>query len=467
MVLLWQNTKNMMNFMTLITFLLFIMPSISYSQYLGNNILLTNRKIFPKQESISSYAVVFDAGSTGSRVHVYHFDQNLNLLHVGKDVEFYNKTTPGLSAYADNPEEAAKSLIPLLEQAESVVPEDQRSKTPIRLGATAGLRLLNGDASEKILQSVRDLFSNRSTFNVQPDAVSIIDGTQEGSYLWVTVNYALGKLGKKFTKTVGVMDLGGGSVQMAYAVSKYTAKNAPKVADGEDPYIKKLVLKGKKYDLYVHSYLHFGREASRAEILKVTHNSPNPCILAGFDGTYTYAGEEFKANAPASGANFKKCKKIVREALKLNYPCPYQNCTFGGIWSGGGGSGQRILFAASSFFYLAEDIGLVDPNTPYSLTLRPVDLETEAKKACTLNLEEAKSTYPLLVDFNIVEYVCMDLIYQYVLLVDGFGLDPLQEITAGKQIEYQDSLVEAAWPLGNAVEAISSLPRFERLMYFI
>ncbi|GAU35268.1 hypothetical protein TSUD_324060 [Trifolium subterraneum] len=51
--------------------------------------------------------------------------------------------------------------------------------------ATAGLRLLDGDASEKILQAVRNMFSNRSTFNVQPDAVSIIDGTQEGSYLWV------------------------------------------------------------------------------------------------------------------------------------------------------------------------------------------------------------------------------------------------------------------------------------------
>jgi len=41
-----------------------------------------------------------------------------------------------LSAYGDNPEQAAKSLIPLLEQAESVVPEDQRAKTPVRLGVS-------------------------------------------------------------------------------------------------------------------------------------------------------------------------------------------------------------------------------------------------------------------------------------------------------------------------------------------
>jgi len=79
--------------------------------------------------------------------------------------------------------------------------------------ATAGLRLLEGNAAEQILQAVthqsfvfsfcllwlfnflrfefvifqvRDLFRNRSSLNVQSDdAVAIVEGTREGSYLWV------------------------------------------------------------------------------------------------------------------------------------------------------------------------------------------------------------------------------------------------------------------------------------------
>ncbi|AES80808.2 putative apyrase [Medicago truncatula] len=447
----------------LITFLLFLMPTISSSQYLGNNIL-TNRKIFPKQETLTSYAVVFDAGSTGSRVHVYHFDQNLDLLHIGNDVEFYNKTTPGLSAYADNPKEAAESLIPLLEQAERVVPVNLQPKTPVKLGATAGLRLLDGNSSELILEAVSSLLKKRSTFNVQSDAVGIIDGTQEGSYLWVTINYVLGNLGKDFSETVAVADLGGGSVQMVYAVSREQAKKAPQVPQGEDPYIKKIVLKGKKYYLYVHSYLRFGKEASRAEILKVTNGSPNPCILAGYHGTYTYSGEEYKAFSPASGSNFDECKEIILKALKVNDPCPYGKCSFGGIWNGGGGSGQKTLYVTSSFYYVPTGVNIADPNKPNS-KIRIEDLKTGAEQVCKTKYKDAKATYPLIYEDSL-PYACLDLIYQYTLFVDGFGLDPLQEITVANQIEYQDALVDAAWPLGNAIEAISSLPKFDPFMYY-
>jgi apyrase len=76
----------------------------------------------------------------------------------------------------------------------------------------------------------------------------------------VTINYVLGKLGNKFSETVAVADLGGGSVQMVYAISRDQARKAPKVPQGEDPYIKKIVLKGNKYYLYVHRFSSYSFE---------------------------------------------------------------------------------------------------------------------------------------------------------------------------------------------------------------
>ncbi|GAB4837636.1 Apyrase 2 [Ancistrocladus abbreviatus] len=442
----------------LISFVLFVMPRPAGDEFTSSSRGgITHRKVVPASGGGNNrYAVIFDAGSSGSRVHVFCFDKNLDLVPIGEDLELFVQKKPGLSAYARNPLEAAESLMSLLEKAENVVPKELRGKTPVRVGATAGLRQLEGDASDRILQAVRDFLRDKSKLKSDPDWVSVLDGTQEGAFQWVTINYLLWNLGKKYSSTVGVVDLGGGSVQMAYAISKDDAAKAPRVSDGEDSYVKEMYLKGRKYYLYVHSYLHYGLLAARAEILKVVEDSGNPCVLTGYHGSYKYGGVEYEVSASPLGSSVKECRGLAVKALRVNEStCTHMKCTFGGVWNGGGGDGQKNLFVASFFFDRAAEAGFVDKSKPVVI-VRPADFAEAANRACAMKLSDAKSAYPNVEEDNL-PYLCMDLVYQFTLLVDGFGLDASQQITLVKQVPYGDYRVEAAWPLGSAIDVVSSL----------
>ncbi|XP_062215724.1 probable apyrase 1 isoform X3 [Phragmites australis] len=408
----------------LISFVLLLMQHTPASAS-GGGLLAGGRRWGPRavDDGSTKYAVVFDAGSSGSRVHVYCFDGNLDLVPIGKEIELFKQ-------------------------------------------ATAGLRALGTERSEEILQAVRDLLRDKSSFKSQPDWVTVLDGSQEGAFQWVTINYVLGKLGKPYSNTVGVVDLGGGSVQMAYAISEKDAAKAPEVADGEDSYVKKLLLKGTTYYLYVHSYLHYGLLAARAEILKASEgNDYNNCMLEGHHGMvacffnhlgkYKYGDDTFEASGSSSGASYSKCRALAVRALKVDEPaCTHMKCTFSGVWNGGGGDGQKNLFVASFFFDRAAEAGFVNPKAAVA-KVKPSDFEEAARRVCKLNVKDAQATYPDVSEENI-PYLCIDLVYQYTLLVDGFGVDPYQDITLVKKIPYSNSFVEAAWPLGSALEVASS-----------
>jgi Golgi nucleoside diphosphatase len=85
-------------------------------------------------------AVVFDAGSTGNRVHVFKFQASPSgpkLLN-----EVFHAMKPGFRDVASDAQQAADLLDPLLVTTLNSVPANLRKDTKLTLRATAGLRLL-------------------------------------------------------------------------------------------------------------------------------------------------------------------------------------------------------------------------------------------------------------------------------------------------------------------------------------
>jgi apyrase len=73
------------------------------------------------EADLHQFAVVFDAGSTGSRVHIFKFAESMGDLKLISDT--FEQLKPGLSSYPDDPTAAAMSLKPLMVKALETVPK--------------------------------------------------------------------------------------------------------------------------------------------------------------------------------------------------------------------------------------------------------------------------------------------------------------------------------------------------------
>ncbi|HBI22433.1 MAG TPA: hypothetical protein DDY37_07630 [Legionella sp.] len=192
-------------------------------------ILVVLFSCFPMEPLLASsaqYAVIVDAGSSGSRAHVFEYTTSLPVPAI-KDI-FSQSSTPGLSSYANTPAAAGASLKPVLDAAAQAL-QDQGvnlSQVPVSVLATAGMRLLPPAQQDAIYASVSSYIQNHYAFSLSPQNIGTISGTMEGVYGWLDVNYLLHHFDNPgATTTVGHIDMGGASTQIAFATTDTSKPN--------------------------------------------------------------------------------------------------------------------------------------------------------------------------------------------------------------------------------------------------
>ncbi|KAL4905000.1 hypothetical protein BDW74DRAFT_153926 [Aspergillus multicolor] len=308
------------------------------------------------------YGIVLDAGSSGTRVHVYRWLDNAiarkeagkhnlkSLPEIKTKSDWVKKIHPGVSTFADRPEEIGpEHLAELLDFARDIVPDDAVKETPIFLLATAGMRLVP-DVKQKLLLDHVCSYARENYDFALPDCdvhIQVIPGVTEGLYGWVATNYLLGSFDLpdnhdhgKDHHTYGFLDMGGASAQIAFA---------PNATESEKHANDLTLLRLRNIDgstqehrVFVTSWLEFGVREARRRYLNALEAAlgaddvkefPDPCLPAGLRTTLDGKPVEGTDTAQylSGTGKFDECLRGTYPLLDKDAPCEDQPCLLIGI----------------------------------------------------------------------------------------------------------------------------------------
>jgi len=238
-----------------------------------------------------NYKIIIDAGSTGSRLHLFQYQAEEKGVPVIKDI-FSENVKPGLSSYKDKPKEAGNGLKILLNHVAEQLHNKQINPHDIEVNvlATAGMRLLDPAVQKQIYDNVKETVA--ADFKV--GRVETIPGKEEALYGWLDINY-LAKNFQNHTPTMGSIDMGGASTQIAF-VTQETNK-----ADD----ILSVTLDGVKYNVFGKSFLGLGQDQARDKIN--LQKEAGSCYPTGYSSSVI---GEF---------NFATCGSLFADLIEKNH----------------------------------------------------------------------------------------------------------------------------------------------------
>lgn len=412
-------------------------------------VLVTPRSVLHALlQPASAYAVVLDAGSSGTRAHVFRFQARPGHTPMLLAKPSVLKHSPGLSAFADQPAKAARQVEALIHWAQTLVPAGQRRDTPVVLLATAGLRLLAAQrgeaAAEAVLDACRPVLID-SQFLFRDDWAHILPGADEGAFAWMAANYAAGTLelpggDGDARRSVGVLELGGASAQVTYEAGMDVAgidrKDVVLSLNGASPPVS--------FRLYTRSFLGLGLDAVVASAAAQASDEAG-LRCATFAACRAVASRLL-------GLGTAKCTDMheaapERRGACLSRPDVGAARAKGGIFV----PAVRGKFVALENFKHVADALALGPAATLAELGAAAEVACRTGKGAPAHMASHQSAHappPL----------CFASAYVFTLLHDALGV-PLHVEQAGAEVQFVDTVdgTPVDWPLGALVAQYGAL----------
>ena len=348
------------------------------------------------------YAIIMDAGSTGTRAHLFEFSVDTTVPSI---TDIYSVSTkPGLSSYQDTPKAAYKAIEPVLKEmhtylANKNIPEAEVS---ISILATAGMRLLPEPEQQAIYQNIESFLKTNYAYPIL--RMKTIAGNEEAFYAWLDVNY-LNNTFHTGSASVGTLDMGGASTQIAFELA-----NDPTVKPPVDT-VSHIKIGNHDYTVFRASYLGLGQDQMRAKVN--ANNNAYSCYPINYPMQHT------------NGAfNLSDCQQQYQTPLAT-----YRNI-FSSIPAF---SGNMVAFSG---FYYQFNFFKEDPQTTRE------KFQQKVKEVCGNTWETLQQQYPSQPADYLATY-CANAAYHDILLHQSYKLSD-QQLTIAKKINGK----EIDWTLG-------------------
>ncbi|KAF9432097.1 Golgi apyrase [Entomortierella beljakovae] len=377
------------------------------------------------------FGIIIDAGSSGSRIHIYSWINGQHLKDTAPAHEFIGvlptiepgvesgspnssswttRIVPGIAEFKEKPEDVGEHLEPLLDHALKVVPESEIPHTPIYLLATAGLRLVQDDIRQQILDNSCNYIKDNYKFKIDicKNHIKNISGEEEGIYGWVAINYMMGGFDNGGVKmidsdvpgseqhdkddwdpnaelhgsgidgsndsdsshrhTLGFLDMGGASTQIAFEPAPQASQDH--ADDLTNVMIYTLDGQMLEYHVFVTTFLGYGSNQARRRYVKdyllednkdllesqkpdVQFRILDPCLPKSLQLNETHT----LPHVPLLGSgSFTDCLKRVEVLLNKDKECTDVPCLFNGVHTPPIDFNINTFIGVSEYWYSSHDL---------------------------------------------------------------------------------------------------------------